>query len=263
MIETSGEMTGSFRIRSTGYFGDIHRQIVATFKRPSFLDYVYFTQLETSDPVTYGYPNPSDELTGAYKQCELTYEQGRYENPITGNRSPQMARRDKTTATRSPSSPATTINGPMHTNDAIAICGNPTFGRKAKRPDRDERAKLPAGTRKPATAAQPQIRRHADHLGADPGAARIELQAARRLAETGYSFKGQIHICLEGANMKVSSTVSDLRPASTLEADPLERRRLRRQRHLLGGLLAVQHRPTERRPRTAATSTSTAPTPAS
>ena len=32
--------------------------IVATFKPASFLDYVYFTQRETSDPVTYGFPNP-------------------------------------------------------------------------------------------------------------------------------------------------------------------------------------------------------------
>ena len=30
------------------------------------------------------YPNPSAALTGAYKQCELTYEQGRYDNPIPG-----------------------------------------------------------------------------------------------------------------------------------------------------------------------------------
>ena len=53
--------------------------IVATFKRASFLDYMYFTQLETSDPVTYG-----NEATvkGAYEQCTLTYEQGRYNKPI-------------------------------------------------------------------------------------------------------------------------------------------------------------------------------------
>ena len=54
MLEPSGPMAGSFRIRSTGYSGDADMSIVATFKRASFLDYVYFTQLETSDPVTYG-----------------------------------------------------------------------------------------------------------------------------------------------------------------------------------------------------------------
>jgi type II secretory pathway pseudopilin PulG len=65
MIEPSGAMAGSFRIRSTGYYENSTVSIVATFKRASFLDYMYFTQLETSDPVTYG-----NEATvkGAYEQ---------------------------------------------------------------------------------------------------------------------------------------------------------------------------------------------------
>ena len=60
MIETSGPLPGSFRIRSTGFAGKAKASIVATFKPPSFLDYVYFTQLETLDPVTYGFANPLD-----------------------------------------------------------------------------------------------------------------------------------------------------------------------------------------------------------
>ncbi len=50
----AGRSRAPFRIRSTGYSGNEDVSIVATFKRASFLDYVYFTQLETSDPVTYG-----------------------------------------------------------------------------------------------------------------------------------------------------------------------------------------------------------------
>ena len=57
------ERYGTFRIRSTGFAGKPRSSIVATFKPASFLDYVYFTQLETLDPVTYGYPNPSTQLT--------------------------------------------------------------------------------------------------------------------------------------------------------------------------------------------------------
>ena len=64
MIETNGQLPGSFRIRSTGYAGTTHVSVVATFKKASFLDYMYFTQLETSDPVTYGYANPSEALDG-------------------------------------------------------------------------------------------------------------------------------------------------------------------------------------------------------
>ncbi len=84
MLETSGPAAGSFRIRSTGFSGNAKVSIVASFKRPSFLDYVYFTQLETLDPIAYGYANPSTALTGAYSQCRTTWNrEGR-----TTNRSP-------------------------------------------------------------------------------------------------------------------------------------------------------------------------------
>ena len=54
MIEPSGEMAGSFRIRSTGFSGNAEVSVVASYRRASFLDYIYFTQRETSDPVVYG-----------------------------------------------------------------------------------------------------------------------------------------------------------------------------------------------------------------
>ena len=77
---------GTFRIRSTGYAGDSKQSIVATWKRRSFLDYIYFTQLETSDPVTYGDPAT---VAGAYTQCTKKigpiWSQGRYGAPIPGS----------------------------------------------------------------------------------------------------------------------------------------------------------------------------------
>ena len=54
MLEAPEPLKGTFRIRSTGFSGNAKSSIIATFKPASFLDYVYFTQLETSDPVTYG-----------------------------------------------------------------------------------------------------------------------------------------------------------------------------------------------------------------
>ena len=57
--------------------------ITATFKSASFLDFVYFTQLETLDPSTYGFTEGSDQLKGVNKQCALTYEEGR-ESCLTG-----------------------------------------------------------------------------------------------------------------------------------------------------------------------------------
>ena len=58
--------SGTFRIRSTGKSRGVKRSIVATFRRTSFLDYLYFTDFETSDPLTY--TNATDR-TNAATQC--------------------------------------------------------------------------------------------------------------------------------------------------------------------------------------------------
>jgi len=118
MIEQSGPSTGTFRIRSTGYAGDSKQSIVATFKRASFLDYLYFTQLETSDPVTYG---NAATIAGAYQQCTKTIAQGRWNDPIPnsgGQYCDTIVFPDWDD-----------INGPLHTNDALVTCGDPDFGR--------------------------------------------------------------------------------------------------------------------------------------
>ena len=44
------ENTGTFRIRSTGVSRGVKRSIVTTLRRTSFLDYLYFTDYEASDP---------------------------------------------------------------------------------------------------------------------------------------------------------------------------------------------------------------------
>ncbi len=124
MLESTGPNIGTFRIRSTGFSGSEKASIVATYKQATFLDYVYFTQYETSDPVTYGFANPSPELTAAYNQCTKFRRDGR---PRAG--------------TTNPSGICDTIvfvdgdhiDGPLHTNDDICINpgDTPTFGRNA------------------------------------------------------------------------------------------------------------------------------------
>ena len=51
---------------------------------------VYFTQLETSDPVTYGFPNPSAALTGAYSPVHKFRRDGRESAPIPGTKQPVL-----------------------------------------------------------------------------------------------------------------------------------------------------------------------------
>jgi hypothetical protein len=120
MLEPNGPMAGSFRIRSTGYSGNEHVSIVATFKRASFLDYVYFTQLETSDPVTYG---SSSVIAGANQQCTKTLAQGRMNATIPNSGGQYCVVISFINGER--------INGPLHTNDALVVCGTPIFGRNS------------------------------------------------------------------------------------------------------------------------------------
>jgi hypothetical protein len=115
MIEQSGGISnGTFRIRSTGYSGDTKQSIIASFKRASFLDYVYFTQYETSDPATYG---SSSAISQAYSQCVKFYRDGRGSSSLPCTEIVFVSGEQ--------------INGPLHTNDELNICGSPTFGRTA------------------------------------------------------------------------------------------------------------------------------------
>ena len=116
MLEQSGVNTGSFRIRSTGYANKAKVSIVATYKRASLLDYIYFTQYETSDPVTY---DDEDTIDAAYDQCTKFRREGR-ENVDLPNGDP---------CDRIVFVSGDEIKGPLHTNDDLAICGTPKFGR--------------------------------------------------------------------------------------------------------------------------------------
>jgi Tfp pilus assembly protein PilX len=121
MLEANGTNTGTFRIRSTGYSVTGKVSIVATYKQATFLDYVYFTQLETSDPVTYGFANPSAALTGAYSQCTKFRRDGRETTAIPGTSNQFCDQIVFVGGDR--------IDGPLHTNDDLRVCGSPTFGR--------------------------------------------------------------------------------------------------------------------------------------
>jgi hypothetical protein len=102
----------TFLIESTGYSGGEVRHLIASFSRPGFIDYVYFTDYEILDPTAQN-PEPTN--------CEHYYEYRKEHNLISECGTIQFASEDK-------------VNGPMHTNDAAAVCGEsskkPTFGRE-------------------------------------------------------------------------------------------------------------------------------------
>ena len=90
----------------------LRRSIIATFRRKSFLDFLYFTDFETLDPAAYnpaGSPSPSWAATTAANVPQ--------QRATTTAREIQFADFDR-------------INGPFHTNDdSILVCDSPHFGR--------------------------------------------------------------------------------------------------------------------------------------
>jgi Tfp pilus assembly protein PilX len=117
MIESTGSAAGTFRIRSTGYSRGVQRSIVATFRRVSFVDFLYYTDYETLSPSAYS--TPSDRAAAA-TQCDVYWRNGR--PPANGNQNYCSQIFFKS---------GDVVNGPLHTEDELAICGNPAFGRTA------------------------------------------------------------------------------------------------------------------------------------
>jgi hypothetical protein len=200
MLEPSGLLKGTFRIRSTGFSQSTKVSIIATFKPATFLDYVYFTQRETSDPVTYGFANPSAALEGAYSQCGKTIKEGRYNAPI-----PTTSQYcDAISFVEGDS-----VNGPMHTNDAFVICKNPTLGRSAADPV--EVSGPPKGwfsTKEITSSGSSCTGSSSNFKGTftanspviEPPPTNSEL---KNLA--GLHFKGQVRICLSGKSLTVGA----------------------------------------------------------
>jgi type II secretory pathway pseudopilin PulG len=105
--------TGMLRIRATGRAGAKKRSIIATLRRRSFIDYLYFTDFETADPLTYG---DQSAINSAQANCvKYRPQRGPSCTVITFINNGNLS--DK-------------INGPFHTNDDIMVCGTPTFGRR-------------------------------------------------------------------------------------------------------------------------------------
>jgi hypothetical protein len=109
--------TGTFQLRSTGRVGGDKRSIVATMRRKTFLDYLYFTDFETIDPVAYQVSDPSQQNVLA-ASCPKYRRAGRPEPPCSAI---SFAAVDK-------------VSGPLHTNDDLRTCGAPTFGRNSADP---------------------------------------------------------------------------------------------------------------------------------
>ncbi len=91
---------GTLRIRATGRAGGETRSIVADLRQKGFIEFLYFTNYEIMDPL----------VSGAPASCEMYRYAGRAGSCAGIN-----------------FISADTINGPLHTNDTMQVCGSPQF----------------------------------------------------------------------------------------------------------------------------------------
>ncbi|MCZ7536378.1 MAG: hypothetical protein M5T61_10990 [Acidimicrobiia bacterium] len=118
---------GRVRLSATGRVGDAERNVYATLRRRSFLDYLYFTDFETLDPASYtGSPFTAAQ---AQTRCSKHYLGGVNLQRDVDDRYDYTGDSDSSGAYCIEINfvSADAINGPLHTNDSFLVCGSPHF----------------------------------------------------------------------------------------------------------------------------------------
>jgi len=240
--------SGTFKIRATGQdvVNGAKRSIVVTFKRKSFLDYLYFTDKETVSPGLYGMYRDSratrenvgsgrDVITWARQQCDrysgdepsvgnraAQFFDGEYQNPTTGVWS-NFDLRCKEAAFQ----PYDDIAGPLHTNDEIEVdCGSPAprlgdsvddvietsgLGRIPTTPANPDAGWF--GCNAPdvnfSSAATPSSTLGTWRARAAPLTLPPTNSALKHDTRAAYRFKGTTTIAMRGTTMRVTGTRDD------------------------------------------------------
>ena len=186
------ENSGAFRIRATGMSRGVKRSIVTTLRRTSFLDYLYFTDYEASDPNSFA---STDDQNRARTYC-VQYRAIRNQTDWC---------RDNVNITF-PSWDA--IRGPLHTNDDLLTCGSPDFGRQGEEDVIEVHGPAPGGyTRSTGSGCSGSpdfygpVRQPAEHLPV-PTSNTALLQAA----DPAYVFMGKTEITFNGTSNMVVRT---------------------------------------------------------
>ena len=166
----------------------ISRTIVAQYQAPSFLNYVYYTDYETLDPAALYNPS-NDPPSRPTARCTTRTAAATAASPIdfvTGDM----------------------INGPLHSEDTLAICGNgrAVFGRDERTTTRSRRRGCSTEGQNGCTAPTRSTRvGHDQHDRAVADAAADQRAAAQRRPGRGYVFTGRTTIVLNGATMSVTN----------------------------------------------------------
>jgi len=229
-IEANGTaMNGTFRVRATGFSGTSEVKVTATFKPASFLDYVYFTQRETSDPVTYGKEvltkaatalcskkvsehrtdtplvNEKGEALSALGEALLQKSNGKYYNSEGKEKAPDYC--DSISFVGGDD-----IKGPMRTNDVFVFCESPTLGRNAGDPIIVSYPTSPGWlstsdkilhSGSSCAGSSKNVKGHYLFGQGDLIPPKSNQELEQIAEEGGYLFEGEVNICLKGSTMVV------------------------------------------------------------
>lgn len=212
-VDTTNLTTqGAIIISSTGRSRNVTRTIQATLRRHAFIDYLYFTDYETTDPAAYG---AGDFYTPAEAQtyCAKRYYEGRDINGRDDHISMGTATDDDSGGAYCKDivfGSGDVINGPLHSNDAIKICGTPTFNGKVTtswNPVAGNKWVDGGGACGSAPVfANAGDPKYADPLTMPPSNVAIKTEADGALGGTGCLFTGPTSITLNaGGTMTVVS----------------------------------------------------------
>ena len=181
---------GNIVVSSTGRVGARSRTITATVRRGGFVDYVYFTDLETQDPLTYA---TEPQRTFASANCASYF----------GTRHASCA---------DIAFSADTLNGPVHSNDTMLVCGGVAFkdnvttgsGPIAANANKPYRV-TPCGSTTGTTFLRPTDPLTVKRL--DMPATNLGLKAETSTAATprGCLYVGPTKVVVKGSEIKVTS----------------------------------------------------------
>ncbi len=178
MIDPSGNM----RLRVSGRSRGETRTVLATLRRRNFIDFIYFTHFETSDPATYA--NATESARAEIECSKFRSDRTSFCSEI------QFA-------------PTDTVKGPLHSNDSIRVCNSPTFGRN-RRDSIELNGSSPGYVASSGCSANPTFTGTlvypAGQLEMPPSNTQIAS-----IAQSAYHFTGRTEITLNGTTMSVKT----------------------------------------------------------
>jgi hypothetical protein len=190
---------GAIILSATGRVNKVTRVVQTTLRRKAFIDYLYFTDYETFDPATY----TGSPFTPAEAQAACSFHRFDGRDPSCWNIYFQDA---------------DTINGPLHTNDALGICGDPTFNGAVTTSWSTSPPRYfvgGSGCSGSSPNFQPGDPKYADPLTMPPSNAAIRADADQTQGGTGCLFTGPTQITLNS-----NGTMSVVSPFTKWPATP-------------------------------------------